>query len=101
MHLATAFDCVAVLSNCELLEVNYQDMEALDPDYYRNLRWMIDNTVEVMDACAHGVGWQGQDSTTCGCKAITRNIERECCMLARAICSVTSPSLLRATSLAV
>jgi len=27
-------------------KVNYQDMEALDPDYYRNLRWMLDNSIE-------------------------------------------------------
>lgn len=27
-------------------KVNYTDMEALDPDYYRNLRWMFDNSIE-------------------------------------------------------
>eukprot|EP00929_Paragymnodinium_shiwhaense_P022219 TRINITY_DN14246_c0_g1_i4.p1 TRINITY_DN14246_c0_g1~~TRINITY_DN14246_c0_g1_i4.p1 ORF type:complete len:4294 (+),score=1135.69 TRINITY_DN14246_c0_g1_i4:102-12983(+) len=27
-------------------KVNTSDMEALDPDYYRNLRWMLDNSIE-------------------------------------------------------
>jgi E3 ubiquitin-protein ligase HUWE1 len=27
-------------------KVNYTDMEALDPEYYRNLKWMLDNPIE-------------------------------------------------------
>jgi hypothetical protein len=27
-------------------KVSTSDMEALDPDYYRNLRWMLENSIE-------------------------------------------------------
>jgi E3 ubiquitin-protein ligase HUWE1 len=31
------------------LTINYTDMEAIDPDYYKNLKWILDNEVAELD----------------------------------------------------
>jgi E3 ubiquitin-protein ligase HUWE1 len=31
------------------LAVNYHDMEAIDPEYYKNLKWLVDNDVSELD----------------------------------------------------
>jgi E3 ubiquitin-protein ligase HUWE1 len=31
------------------LPINYSDMEAIDPEYYKNLKWILDHDISEMD----------------------------------------------------
>lgn len=31
-------------------QISFEDVEAVDPDYYKNLKWMLENDITVRDA---------------------------------------------------
>ena len=50
VHLAAVSPALAVRTLADLLSPLWQDIEAVDPEYHKNLRWMLQNDItDVLD----------------------------------------------------